>query len=124
MRMPSHLRKFSQGYALEDWVDKDCPLADYFELLHPLAGRLDLRAFRDVSAAEKILVNLAANILDEDGLLEDYVLGVQPLNFHDLSQPGAMAPVCEAAGIFVVRRYRTGIKNGTWVPAAAERGSQ
>jgi hypothetical protein len=121
MRMPSHLRKFSQGYNLEHWVDGPCPLEQFFKELHPLAGQLDQRVFVEPSAPEAILVNLVAHILDAEGSLEDYVFGVHPpLTFHDLSEEGAMAPVCEAVAILVVRRYRAAITKGTWFPPAAD----
>jgi hypothetical protein len=105
--MPSHLRKYSQGYDLERWVERDCALAGFLEVLHDLAARLNHREFIESTASEKILVNLVANILDAEGSLEDYVFGVHPpLDFHKLDSPGAMAPVCEAAAILIVWRYR------------------
>lgn len=121
MRMPSHLRKFSQGYSLERWVDHRCPIEEIFPCLHVLAAQLDHKKFRNAGASEKILVSLAANLLDEEASLEDYVFGLEPpVSFHDLSKEGAMVPVCEAAAILVVRRYRTAIEKGTWSPHTPE----
>jgi hypothetical protein len=76
-----------------------------------------------MSAPEAILVNLVAHILDAEGRLEDYVFDVDPpLAFHDLSEEGSMAPICEAVAILVVRRYRAAVDKGDWSPRAGLKG--
>lgn len=117
MRMPTHLRKFAQDYALEDWVDNECPLDTFFETVHVLSERLKNNHSPpgESSAPEEILVNLVANFLDAEGTLEDYVLA-QPVSVHNLNEEGAMVPVHKAAAVIIVRRYTRALDQGEWSP--------
>ena len=98
IRLPGHLRGISGDYDIEGWVDGTCPLEEYFEYVHPMAVKLDGKEFDDPGRRDGIIINVIAQLIDEDGALEDYCFANR-IATHDLNQEGAMRGPTEAAAV-------------------------
>jgi hypothetical protein len=112
------------SYDLEDWVDGECPLEEHFKTIDLLEQRLNQahHAPGDTKVRDAAVVTLIAICLDEEMELENHVIH-SGVSGYDLTKEGAFAPIFQAAGWLILRRYRRACENEEWPPTSAEAGS-
>ena len=115
MRVPGHLRQHVVNYNLEDWVDKECDLDTYFETAYLFEQRVESAHSAEPKVRDSAVVTLIATCLDEEMSLETYVLE-NPVTSYDTTKEGAFAPIMQAAGWLILRRYRNARAKGKWSP--------